>query len=177
MALAAASTLIVLRTYVNSLSFSRRRSSPTKRALIYDGGFAELPSGIGTELLWRLQYAHGAPMLHSLSTVSQLHRYTICSKDLKTYGPGFYIGITQVSMPVHSPGFFRSTDSSPAALRRLGACARRLRSARYTEQPKKHHRHPCFRCGLAPHNACWSSSPAPRRHHVWLGAAPLEAGK
>ena len=37
-----------------------------------DGRFKELPSGIGTKLQWGLRYVHGAPALHSKSTVSQL---------------------------------------------------------------------------------------------------------
>ena len=63
--------------------FSQCRSSSTKRALIRDGCFVESPSGIGTELPWRLRYVHGAPALHSKSTVSQLCPHIICSKNWK----------------------------------------------------------------------------------------------
>jgi hypothetical protein len=59
-----------------------------KRALICDGGFVELPYGIGTELPWRLRYLLGAPTLHSLSTVSHLRPWRY-SKDWKLMGPGF----------------------------------------------------------------------------------------
>ena len=37
------------------------------------GGFVELPSGIKTELPWRLRYAHGAPTLHLKFTVRRLY--------------------------------------------------------------------------------------------------------
>ena len=112
-------------------------------------------------------------LIHSKSTPSLYNLFERSEKSWAGFWYRYHTGTYS-----HPPAWgLRSADSSSAAIRCLGACARRLRSARYREQPKKHHCHARFRCRLTPHNACWSSSPAPRRHHVWLGAAPLEAGQ
>ena len=70
-----------------------------------DDGSVELQSGIGTELPWRLQYAHGLPTLHSLSTVSRHRSYTISSKDLKAHPDILYRHRTGEEFYLHDWGF------------------------------------------------------------------------
>ena len=86
--------------------FSRCRAFFTKQVLICDGVFVESPFGMGTELLWRLRYAHGTPTLRSLSIVSQ-HSHIICSKEVgKLMVMGFSVlDMTRVSMHIHLPRF------------------------------------------------------------------------
>ena len=71
-------------------------------------GFVESPSGIETELPWRLRYAHGAPALHSKFTVSQLYppNHLFIQSEISSVCVSC-IDIARVCISSYSPGVFR----------------------------------------------------------------------
>ena len=116
--------------------FSWCKSSSTKRVLMRDGCFVESPSGIGIELRWRLQYVHGAPVLHSKSTVSQPCPHTICQRVENFMDPVFCTDITQVSIHIHPPWGFGSLLTSFLQIHSAWAPAQGVCAVPNTESSK-----------------------------------------
>jgi hypothetical protein len=114
--------------------------------------------------------------VHSKSPPSPAH--TICSKNRESYMRVICIDIALVSIPIHPPSDFGLQDLSLSAdSRDVVADPERLQCSKYRDYHKNHDRPVGFGCRLMLHNACWPASLALSRHHVRLGAIPLEPGR
>ena len=85
--------------------------------------------------------------------------------------------IALVSISIHPPRGFGSTDSLSADRRDMGAHPKRLRGAQPRDHQSNYFRLAYYGCGPTPHNACWFASLPPKRRHDRRREVPLEAGK